>query len=92
MRLQSPLSSNGHLDGHLELLVLELLPNPFFKESHWRSLFGSDAGVLLAAGGVVFGSAGKHMGLMNCVVQDICLLLEGNTSQFFLFCLHSPLP
>lgn len=91
--LQSPLSSNGHLDGDLELLVLELLPNPFFKKSHWRSLFGSDASVLLAAGGVVFGSAGKHMGLMNCVVQDICLPLEGNASQFFsFFCILSPLP
>lgn len=34
------------------------------------------------------------MGLMNCVVQDICLLLEGNTSQFFSFWYFSifPLP
>lgn len=43
VRSQSPLSSNGHLEGDLELLVLELLPNPFFKKSHWRSLFGSAA-------------------------------------------------
>lgn len=57
--LQTPLlSSNGHLDGDLELFLLKLLHNPFFKKSHWRSLFGSDASVLLAGGGVVFCSAG----------------------------------
>lgn len=35
MCLQSPLlSSNGHLDGDLELFLLKLLHNPFFKKSH----------------------------------------------------------